>query len=72
MNSKLKFSSAMCAPLEALMKFEDYCWAADFTEGMDCNTPALIFLKDLLLQTLIAMGCPTARCQIYLACLAHV
>ena len=70
MNSKLKFPSAMCAPLKASKKLEDYCWAAYFT-GVDCNTPASLFLKDLL-QTLIAMGCPAARCQIYLACLAHV
>lgn len=52
MNSKLKFPSAMCIPLEALMKLEDYCWAADFTEVLDCNILLLIFLKDLMLESL--------------------
>jgi len=61
----------MCTPLEALMKLENYCWVAYFTV-VDCNTATSIFLKDLLLQALIAMGHPTARSQIYLACLAHI
>lgn len=38
MNSKMKFPSTMCAPLEALMKLESHGWAADFPEGVDCNT----------------------------------
>lgn len=33
----MKFPSTMCAPLEALMKSEDHCWAADFPEGVDCK-----------------------------------
>lgn len=34
----MKFPSTMCAPLEALMKLESHGWAADFPEGVDCNT----------------------------------
>lgn len=52
MNSKLKFPSAVCIPLEALMELEDYCWAADFTEVLGCNILHSTFLKDLMLQSL--------------------